>query len=225
MSNNNEEINGLESELDNDQTAALEAVVGAGEVDFQATRQADGKPGSPAIQGQLEEANAKISLLLSKLKLKNEQIDMYRRKIDELRKALRIAEGPKYSDFSTANGHDDSEDFGTLRLLVADDGAATTEYVIPMGRTSLGSSTDNDIQLKNEFVSRHHAQIVSNVGACILGDLNSTNGTFVNSNRIKRYALHEGDCLTIGNLRFKYITRDVGNSKPAPVSAEHGQRE
>ena len=54
------------------------------------------------------------------------------------------------------------------------------------------------------LVSRMHAQIDEAQGRLYLYDLNSTNGTFVNGQRIKseEYEIKEGDEIQIGNVRF-----------------------
>ena len=69
----------------------------------------------------------------------------------------------------------------------------------------LGSRQDCvDILLNDRSVSRMHAQIDEAQGRLYLYDLNSTNGTFVNGQRIKseEYEIKEGDEIQIGNVRF-----------------------
>ncbi len=107
---------------------------------------------------------------------------------------------------------DAKEESHELALLVPLNGKASSEHPIGTGRLSLGSSLDNDIRIKSEFISRHHAQIVSSSTNSILRDLNSTNGTYVNSKRIKRHALRNGDSITIGRNRFKYVEQNPGSS-------------
>ncbi len=107
---------------------------------------------------------------------------------------------------------DAKEESHELALLVPLNGKASSEHPIGTGRLSLGSSPDNDIRIKSEFISRHHAQIVSSSTNSILRDLNSTNGTYVNSKRIKRHALRNGDSITIGRNRFKYVEQNPGSS-------------
>lgn len=99
-----------------------------------------------------------------------------------------------------------------LRLLVALNNGASREHPIGMARMSLGSDSDNDIQINSDFISRHHAQIVSSSTESVLGDLNSINGTYVNSKRIKRHALRDGDSITIGKHRFKYVKQNLQTS-------------
>jgi len=91
------------------------------------------------------------------------------------------------------------------RMIVAQGGEMSGSYALGWGELSLGSSPDNDVQIDSQFVSRHHAKIVSNATECVLKDLASTNGTFVNSKRIKRHALRSGDSIVIGKNRFEFV--------------------
>ena len=77
----------------------------------------------------------------------------------------------------------------------------------PAGNSTLkmGRSTDNDIQIADGQASRHHAEIRYDNGRHHIVDLNSTNGTLVNDNRIaSAQALSHGDIITIGNTEFRY---------------------
>ena len=69
----------------------------------------------------------------------------------------------------------------------------------------MGRSTDNDIQISDGQASRQHAEIRYENGRHHVVDLNSTNGTLVNDNRIaSAQALSHGDIITIGNTEFRY---------------------
>ena len=77
----------------------------------------------------------------------------------------------------------------------------------PAGNTTLkmGRSTDNDIQISDGQASRHHAEIRYDNGRHHIVDLNSTNGTLINDNRItSAQALSHGDIITIGATEFRY---------------------
>jgi signal transduction histidine kinase len=62
----------------------------------------------------------------------------------------------------------------------------------------LGRDPKNPIQLHDSEVSRRHAQIVSADGGFQLVDLNSSNGSFVNSQKIEQHVLHSGDRVQLG---------------------------
>jgi type II secretory pathway predicted ATPase ExeA len=64
--------------------------------------------------------------------------------------------------------------------------------------TIIGRSPDNEIYIKSKFVSRHHAQLVSDENGCVIEDLNSTNGVFVGEKQVKKYRLRDGDVISLG---------------------------
>ena len=129
-------------------------------------------------------------------------INHYEQDVEELRTT---------SSTDTPRG-EAKEESQELALLVPVNCNGSSEHQIRKGRQSLGSSPDNDIRIKSEFTSRHHAQIISSSTNSILRDLNSTNGTYVNSKRIKRHALRNGDSITIGKNSFKYVEQNLGSS-------------
>jgi len=68
----------------------------------------------------------------------------------------------------------------------------------PLGRVIIGRSPDNEIYIKSKFVSRHHAQLVSDDSGCVIEDLNSTNGVYLGEKQVKKYRLRDGDTLSLG---------------------------
>jgi ABC-type multidrug transport system ATPase subunit len=62
----------------------------------------------------------------------------------------------------------------------------------------------NDLVLDNPQVSRRHLQIAINNGSFGATDLNSTNGTYVNGQRIQAVLLNDGDIINIGPYRFMF---------------------
>ncbi len=77
-----------------------------------------------------------------------------------------------------------------------------------LGRcNTIGRTPDNDIRIDTEFISRHHAVILMSGTMTVLEDLNSTNGTFVNGERISRCTLRAGDRVTIGKSEFRYVVK------------------
>jgi diguanylate cyclase (GGDEF)-like protein len=70
----------------------------------------------------------------------------------------------------------------------------------------IGRSTDADIQIDDENVSRRHALISVTPDEVTVKDLESTNGTFVNSRRIKQVVLEDGDLLMISSTVLKYVS-------------------
>lgn len=64
--------------------------------------------------------------------------------------------------------------------------------------TTIGRKPDNDIIIDNQAVSGHHAQIKMLGSDIVLEDLGSLNGTYINSQKISRAELFNGDVVLIG---------------------------
>jgi len=84
------------------------------------------------------------------------------------------------------------------------------EHEITEGSTSLGRSSANDIMLDDKSVSKRHALItyqISKTGEIKvqIADLHSTNGTFVNGDRITYRTLEDSDQLSIGTVQCAYL--------------------
>lgn len=91
------------------------------------------------------------------------------------------------------------------RLVLESDGKRLGEVLVDRERVMIGRDPDNDIPIKAEHVSRHHAQVTVEQGACWITDLNSTNGTYVNGRRIKKRLLRDGDKVRIGRHTLRYV--------------------
>jgi diguanylate cyclase (GGDEF)-like protein len=76
------------------------------------------------------------------------------------------------------------------------------------GNTSFGRDPACDIQLDDDYSSRHHATLEVADAECWVVDQGSLNGTFVNDVRIERRQLQAGDHLRIGNYVFKFLSAD-----------------
>ena len=65
---------------------------------------------------------------------------------------------------------------------------------------TLGRAADNDVVLKSPIVSQHHAKFVMNQEMCMLFDCQSTNGIYVESERVSSIRLQVGNiiCTTGG---------------------------
>jgi pSer/pThr/pTyr-binding forkhead associated (FHA) protein len=81
------------------------------------------------------------------------------------------------------------------------------EYPLPGEKEIvIGRGGELDIVLVEDMVSRKHAKITTQGGKIVIQDLGSTNGTFVNGEKIKRARLKEGDRVLIGTSILKLIS-------------------
>jgi general secretion pathway protein A len=79
-----------------------------------------------------------------------------------------------------------------------------TEFHLTAGRAVIGRTPDNDLQIPSKFISRHHAQVITDKHQSVVEDLNSTNGIFYRSKRVKRHELSDGDVIQLGEHRLLY---------------------
>ena len=91
------------------------------------------------------------------------------------------------------------------RILLASEGKTVGERELKPGRLVIGRTSDNDLQIDSKFISRHHCQIVTQQDSCLIEDLNSTNGIFVQSKRVRRHNLNDGDVVQVGQHEIMYI--------------------
>jgi type II secretory pathway predicted ATPase ExeA len=80
-------------------------------------------------------------------------------------------------------------DSDVTRIDVRTDDETIDVLSFPLGRVIIGRSPDNEIYIKSKFVSRHHAQLVSD---------ENTNGVFVGEKQVKKYRLRDGDVISLG---------------------------
>ncbi len=78
-------------------------------------------------------------------------------------------------------------------------------YAIKDEALIVGRTANLDIPIDDDNVSRRHAEIFREGDVVKLRDLDSTNGTFVNSQRVKESVLRDGDLILIGRVLFKFI--------------------
>jgi general secretion pathway protein A len=91
------------------------------------------------------------------------------------------------------------------RILLANAGSTVSEHELYPGRLIIGRTPANDLQIDSRFVSRHHCQIITTAQSCVIEDLNSTNGIFVQSKRVRYHNLNDGDVVSIGQHELLYI--------------------
>jgi len=139
--------------------------------------------------------------------------DLMKSKISEKRNVKKDFDYENYeADLNEEEDTGDSE-FGTVLITLPEGNSRkliSRDNSIPDAKLDffpcvLGSRQDCvDILLNDRSVSRMHAQIDEAQGKLFLYDLNSTNGTYVNGQRIiaEEREIKEGDEIQIGNVRF-----------------------
>jgi hypothetical protein len=99
------------------------------------------------------------------------------------------------------------EPAGTDAFLVVEAGGGLTEgdHFDLFGGVSLGRSADADIRLDDRYASGIHARVFNRSGAYFAEDMNSTNGTLLNSRELHGEAeLTPGDVIRIGDTELRF---------------------
>jgi pSer/pThr/pTyr-binding forkhead associated (FHA) protein len=77
----------------------------------------------------------------------------------------------------------------------------------PLGEedATMGRDATNTVVIASDQASRKHARIFVSGGVHVLVDLESTNGTFLNSKLVKEQTLRHGDVIRIASTVLKYV--------------------
>ena len=96
---------------------------------------------------------------------------------------------------------------GKLVLRLAD--GTTRAFALDRERVTIGRRADNDVCLPFPAVSGEHAAVVTILADSFLEDLNSTNGTLVNGQPVKKHFLKNGDVVELGKYKLKFIAEQA----------------
>jgi two-component system NtrC family sensor kinase len=86
----------------------------------------------------------------------------------------------------------------SLFVIQGHNKGARFDLGVPQGAVSIGREAGNLVQLEDNEVSRRHAEIRRVGDAFVIGDLKSSNGTWLNDSRVERAELSSGDRVRIG---------------------------
>ncbi len=110
------------------------------------------------------------------------------------------------------------------KLIITLDGVTIGEQALDQPRITLGRASSNDIHLDDGTVSGKHAQFHVLGKDVFVEDMESTNGTMVNGQRVHRRQLRQGDVLRIGQHELRFVD-DGGQNLDATVIISSAQRE
>jgi hypothetical protein len=105
------------------------------------------------------------------------------------------------------------------KLIISRDKQVVQEFELGAGRTSIGRHPHNDIVIAHQAVSARHAALDSDADVVMLEDLGSSNGTFVNGQRVERIVLRDGDQITLATYQLDYFANDFAGDTAAEAQA------
>jgi predicted component of type VI protein secretion system len=102
------------------------------------------------------------------------------------------------------------------KLVILNQGMTGRTFEVNVDRVTVGRVEENTFQIADPSVSSRHAEILRQGENLLVRDLNSTNGTFINGQKISESVLSPGQTLRFGQVELKI---DDGQPLPAPASA------
>lgn len=102
------------------------------------------------------------------------------------------------------------------KLIISRDQQVVRQVELTERRLTIGRHPDNDIVIANGAVSARHAAITRRGDEAVLEDLGSSNGTFVNGQRIAQAVLAPGDRAAIATYEVQFVG-GAAPSEPAPL--------
>jgi len=102
------------------------------------------------------------------------------------------------------------------KLVILNQGMTGRSFDLNIERTTVGRVEDNTFHIADGSVSSHHAEILLRGEDILIRDIGSTNGTFINNEKITEAVLKPGQTLRFGQVELKL---DDGSPLPAPSAA------
>ncbi len=102
------------------------------------------------------------------------------------------------------------------KLVILNQGMTGRTFELNVERTTVGRIEENTFQIADASVSSRHAEILLRGPEILIRDLNSTNGTFINGEKVSEAILKPGQTLRFGQVELKI---DDGQPQAAPAPA------
>ena len=108
------------------------------------------------------------------------------------------------------------------KLYLTFEGRPLKEFTLSHGVLTIGRLPDNLVQVDNLAVSGHHAKVYWDAEHYVVEDNQSTNGTYVNEQRITKIALNDGDKILIGKHTLQFADEWHEDGAPDAEAAKAG---
>jgi len=101
------------------------------------------------------------------------------------------------------------------KLYLTFEGRPLKEFTLSHGVVTIGRLPDNLVAVDNLAVSGHHAKVYWDSERYVVEDNGSTNGTYVNDQRITKHSLADGDKILIGKHTLEFVDEWHEDGEPA----------
>jgi pSer/pThr/pTyr-binding forkhead associated (FHA) protein len=95
------------------------------------------------------------------------------------------------------------------KLVVLSEGLTGKSYELKVDKTTIGRLEDNNFQIQEPSVSSHHCEVLLRGKEVVVRDLNSTNGTYVNGEKVSEGPLKPGQILRLGQIEMRLETGEA----------------
>src|SRR5207249_6800330 len=105
------------------------------------------------------------------------------------------------------------------KLVLLSAGMTGRTHELKVDKTTIGRVEDNTFQIAEPSVSSHHCEILLRGADVVVKDLNSTNGTFINGEKVTESVLKPGQILRLGQIELRLETDAPGTADKKPVES------
>jgi pSer/pThr/pTyr-binding forkhead associated (FHA) protein len=105
------------------------------------------------------------------------------------------------------------------KLVILSQGMTGRSYELKADKTTIGRVDDNTFPIAEASVSSHHCEVLRRGADVVIHDLNSTNGTFINGEKITESVLKPGQTLRLGQIELRLEADGQSPAAAASVPA------
>src|SRR5258708_16090030 len=95
------------------------------------------------------------------------------------------------------------------KLVVLTAGMNGRTHELNVDKTTIGRVEDNTFQIADPSVSSHHCEVILQGSNVLIRDLNSTNGSFINGDKVSESILKPGQTLRLRQLELQLLTEGM----------------
>jgi pSer/pThr/pTyr-binding forkhead associated (FHA) protein len=115
------------------------------------------------------------------------------------------------------------------KLVLLSAGMTGRIHDLKVDKTTIGRVEDNTFQIAEPSVSSHHCEILLRGSDVVVRDLNSTNGTFINGEKVTETVIKPGQVLRLGQIEMRLETESTPASAipattPTPAPTTPGKK-
>lgn len=102
------------------------------------------------------------------------------------------------------------------KLVILSEGMTGRSHELTVDKTTIGRVEDNTFHIADPSISSHHCEITLRGTDVVVHDLNSTNGTFIEGEKVSESVLKPGQVLRLGQIQLRL---EVPGAEAPPPSA------